>query len=975
MRKLLLAFFIIHCWTIHIYAAPVDHSRAFHEKDNQWQLFRSHFKYHIQLIAIKKYDDNSVNIILSEPPNRVKQADIESIIQPFRASLEIKPWPIGVDGFVKDVVISANALTPFQLNNLLAELHEIIFLTSYKAVFLNLDSLPAITPLHNLNYQVTASELNKWFITDNEPFVFADNNNARLTIRQIIASRLQGEYFSYSKAFVLWVMPSGQNISSQQKVIRQFSLDADLIIGAVYGNNTLVVIGRKRKESVYALPPLRTESVLMLAAANKTELAQSYERNSLFAGKMTNLKDWAPIYLSKELINTEYGSLLNITDQMLKSWSQMNRIQYDNFPYPYPGGWPYNRTMFDEIGSSSLTYNWNTRGVGYAVKTGNLQIYAVNRTGSLPVSYFPDSSEVNPNLARYEESAYKYFSGLNDPNLVKVGQYTFLYQIFKAFNIIAAENNITPVQEPKDVLTEPTVRLLKDIIRLDAVTISKRAMINPDQCVELVKILRAYYFNYGETGLREIAKQANDREALFRIDKIYFRLVKLLKEKEALRIERNSYKEPYNSIVREHNVLGHNLHRTYYQEQQRLKLWARLDSFDRIIMPMDIDLGRMDNEAEKLANEADLRLALSTKILQQINLIATLTDQDERLTDSIEKVYAQSHAAVNNNTWIKTPSIVISRDTLDFRMEGGHNIDAAIDNFVLDAATPKGRINLVTVNGKRMIKINPADLSRVNPSFQKDLRYANSRTATSTAQKDLQGSFANNPPPPPRNVDDVFGSADPNDGYDPKQGIGWVYEEKRTKSKALLIGKTEDGYFTVNNKKTATCFNIREALEDHLRNQPEAEVVVEFANFEPEEAAYFTQNISSRFTSAQRRSWKIYKRKAEAITAREYDFDKKTIEQLDNGHIRITIPKKDPSPNIFVDMVGVVKNRFQQAKSTIDQVFKVSKTKPEDDIITNLIKEFKTAGIPLSKIIVSIDDCSFCIIIQCCKEEANKGKS
>jgi hypothetical protein len=51
------------------------------------------------------------------------------------------------------------------------------------------------------------------------------------------------------------------------------------------------------------------------------------------------------------------------------------------------------------------------------------------------------------------------------------------------------------------------------------------------------------------------------------------------------------------------------------------------------------------------------------------------------------------------------------------------------------------------------------------------------------------------------------------------------------------------------------------------------------------------------------------------------------------------------------------------------------KAKPDDDIVANLVKEFKAAGIPLRKVIVSIDDCSFCIHIQCIMEKDNKGKS
>jgi hypothetical protein len=970
MRKLLITFsLLLACLASDAYAPAILDSRAYQDRNDQWQNFRNRFRYHIQLIAVKKYTDNSVNIILTEPPNRIKQADIQTILKGLDATLEVKRWQVGVDGWVKDAIISATNLSAFRLNNLLAELNELLFHTSYKAEYLDLEKLPRTAPLSSLNYQVTAAELNKWFLVDNESFYPVGNKGKNFSVRNILTSRLYGEYFSHRNRFVLWVVPSVQDISRQQRTIRNFALDADLIIGAIYGNNTLAVIGRKRKESVYALPPLRTESVLMLAAANKRELAQSYERTSLFAGKMTNEKDWAPIYLSGELINSEYGSLLNITDQMLKSWSQKGQIKYENFSYPKPSRWPFPRTIFDEIGSSRLTYNWNTRGVGYAVSTGSLQVYAVNRTGSLPVSYFPDSSEVNQNLTRYEDGAYQYFSSLNDPNLVRVGQYTFLYQIFSAFNITASTNYLNTIQEPRDVLTEPTVNLFKKIINRDE-SAMVGLMFRPDTraASELFADLRTYYRRYAEAGLREIAKLANDREALFQIDRSYFRIVRLIREHDQLVVLINSYVTSRNAIVPRHNVLGANPHRTSAEEAERIRLDADIRSYDRLIAPLNADLARMKNEVITLTGAADERLKLRTRILERISLVGTLVDWDFGLRDSIKQLYSLAHEMVNNATWIKTPSIVVSQDTLHVNMVGGHNLAAAIDRFILDVTVARGSIKMATVNGTRVLKINPADVSRVNSSFLKDLRYANSRASTANAITDLQRSFASNPPPPPRNVDNVVRVAEP-DGpsYDPKSGIGWTYDDAKQASNVLVISKSEDGYYWINNKKTATCYNLREAIEDYLKTQPEAMGTIEFANFSDEEVRYFSQNVAARLNTGNtaRNRWKVYRGKTEAVTAKDYDFDKKIIDQLDNGNIRITIPKKETSRKILVDLVGVTKNMFKAAKDRIEKVLNLGKSSPTTDIVSGLIAEFKAAGIPLSKVIVSADDCTFCIIITC----------
>ena len=89
---------------------------------------------------------------------------------------------------------------------------------------------------------------------------------------------------------------------------------------------------------------------------------------------MSDRKDWAPIYLSEELINTEYGSLLNITDQLLKSWSQNGLTKYINFNYRVPVKWPFEkpliRIVITEFKADTVTFNWNTKGVGYIMDNG-----------------------------------------------------------------------------------------------------------------------------------------------------------------------------------------------------------------------------------------------------------------------------------------------------------------------------------------------------------------------------------------------------------------------------------------------------------------------------------------------------------------------------------------------------------------------------------------------------------------------------
>jgi hypothetical protein len=199
------------------------------------------------------------------------------------------------------------------------------------------------------------------------------------------------------------------------------------------------------------MPPLRAESILTLAAVQDEELAQSYERSRVFAGKLAQGqdagRDWAPIYLSDALVDTEIGSLLNMTDQMLKSWSQAGQIEYVNFNYSKPNIFPFGvRPLNELVFGDEILFNWNTSGLGSAVEFGPIRVFALNRTGSLPITYGSDAIVLGRvdigALGIFEEQAYDYFSGLRDLYLSRVVQYTALYQAFRAFPVTVTETAV-----------------------------------------------------------------------------------------------------------------------------------------------------------------------------------------------------------------------------------------------------------------------------------------------------------------------------------------------------------------------------------------------------------------------------------------------------------------------------------------------------------------------------------------------------
>ena len=223
---------------------------------------------------------------------------------------------------------------------------------------------------------------------DGEGFIHLDDTATVLTITDIFAKQTHGIYFSQQPGFVAWSLAKNNDIAPHISEIRQFALDADLILGALADSNTLVIIGRERQASLNELPPLQVETILLLAATTEKELSQSLDVNDLMAGKMVNGRDWCPTYLSRELENTEFGDLMTITDILLKDWSEHGTIQESHYRYPKPGYYPFDRPLFRKLGLNELVYNWNTAGAMYAIDREGYTIYTLGRTGSLPVSYF-----------------------------------------------------------------------------------------------------------------------------------------------------------------------------------------------------------------------------------------------------------------------------------------------------------------------------------------------------------------------------------------------------------------------------------------------------------------------------------------------------------------------------------------------------------------------------------------------------------
>lgn len=441
-------------------------TQAFLQKDSIYLDFRHKFRFHHQTLGVANFADSSKLILIAEPTPFFEMDSIASICQKFTHSFEPKQHKIGYDGRITDLVIVLANATDENVQNLLKKLSKQLYLSDYKpfATTLPVEDGKVYFSKSNLDYQISLYEFYDWFIENKEPFIASPDTNKTFSIQDIFKQKRRGVFFSQLPGFVAWAIAKNGDLKAQESDVRQFVLDSDLILGGLADSNTLVVIGREREAPLNELPPLNVESVLLLAATSEKELSQSLDVNDLMAGKMKNGSDWCPTYLSKELENTEFGHLMTITDILLKNWSESGTIQEAYYRYPKPGYYPFDKPLFKKLGLNELVYNWNTTDAMYAIDLEEATIYTLNHTGALPVSYF-NSPERSVSIgSKYENRAYHYFASLNNTDLVRVVQYTALYQLFVDNDIhYSGDLHLSFPSNKPYLLLQPTQTLLNII--------------------------------------------------------------------------------------------------------------------------------------------------------------------------------------------------------------------------------------------------------------------------------------------------------------------------------------------------------------------------------------------------------------------------------------------------------------------------------------------------------------------------------
>lgn len=632
--------------------------------DGAWRHVREAYPIHVQVIGkCENRQTGEQVIIVTEPPAHLVRGKIDGIVRAlFSApvvSVHRRRGPDGFDGWVEDLAIVVNPKTPDQmtaLSNDLTVLATLVFGSSYKA---EIQDIARMTPAPLWEapqaIEVSAEELYNWLLSPTAERLIPLDGGTPASLRERTDRGEIGAFQTAAPGLVVALLPSGSssNLNIHVDELRRFAVDTDAFLGAIrVRSDRVALIGRERTTSMSAMPPMRVDTILLLASQRSVQLMQSYERNRPYAGKLLSESgnlfgwDWAPILLSDELIDTEFGSVLNYTDNMLKGWSESGKVQYNGFPHAYPGRYPFGTAgAFQTIaGKGGLTYNWNTAGVGFVSRKDTADIFTVRNTGSLPVSYFPEGAELEGDaktkLVQAEDQAYKYFSTLRNPLLGRAVQYAALYQVFQAFGVRSKPPHD---QAPATASITAVERILQERVLAALDVLSRPA--TPSSADYL---LFAAYVQFGASG------QSYENRRIPEIDEDVKKL--------------------------------------------RSDIAATIATLDR-----DRPNWRADY-AVKRATGMPLPGVLG-KTLEDLNMpglsLVQPPDQVRRLiVNAMER---------DPEGWIRTPAIVVSRGEMR-TLTGGHNIGGRATRIEIDAAVPKGTVSASgTYSSGRVLRVNPED--------------------------------------------------------------------------------------------------------------------------------------------------------------------------------------------------------------------------------------------------------------------------
>ncbi|MDX0722652.1 hypothetical protein GOD64_28230 [Sinorhizobium medicae] len=721
-----------------------------------WHNFRKTSPFPIQdIIASPITSSGDVTLILTEPPPEAWRSREELLRRAFPnpqeiISTNVEFYPIGFDGWVKDIVVTLRGVSDEEIEEGVRTLNEAYYGTTYGASYRvvephSWDAFAA--PRRHIgppNLRINAASLNEWLLGAKASLVdrsqragigFGGAEETPFKLTSVFDTRKTGVFHSNPSGLVLLVLNREQQMNSSRALVRQFTVDTDALLGAVTKENSslLVLVGRLRSTSMSHMPPLRVDTLLTLAATSERDLAQSYERRAPLAGptsdaelrsfldpsfndatRTTSLQlkfplsaaaDWAPILLSRDLTNTEFGQLLNITDQMLKGWSEANLVAYGNFPYPVPRNFPEPSGVFahlrNRLGStfSELTYNWNTSGYGSWTQFGDYEIFAILNTNALPVSYIPEGTESGVGdrqkavIREIEDEFGEYYATLRDPTLSRVAQYAAIHVIFTKYPVKAIRTEPLTTTEAYDQRWAKYKNVVSDVLRrlngssaVEAAANGRSASCGVEEAAPVS--LNAEMSTIVSRYATDDKKREQLVDVLVDADQ-FTRPIRLAFEEHQNEVEAHvNQVEAYNQLAGICQLLPSDTRCSSLMRER-----ARLETQDSKLSNRDMDLERQRAELDSLLSDGK-------KLRDLFPLVGDCGVAWRSVRD----------ARIDEDDFVfKTPSIVVSTDVQGMS-SGGHNLYGRSVEVVPDVRVKAGSFEIDPTGN--VIRVNPDEAAK-----------------------------------------------------------------------------------------------------------------------------------------------------------------------------------------------------------------------------------------------------------------------
>ncbi|NRB50907.1 MAG: hypothetical protein HRU41_24775 [Saprospiraceae bacterium] len=937
-----------------IVKATPQNTQAFQAKDEIWKEFRHHFAFHIQTIAWHAgLPDGSSLIIISEPPPHTDSLGIAKLFRDYNSLVEIKEHSIGVDGWVKDVVIVIESAKRADLEKTLLLLNRYLHFTNHSTEYLDLAELDQLDndeeiPTNKLDFDISPLELRQWLLQDEVPFRPTYDSEKTYSVLDLIEKKRLGVYLGTGDRLVIWAIPRAVSLYAFKPEIRKFCLETDVILGSIANEEMVVFVGKARNASLWSHPPLRTESILSLASSQNDYLYQSYERKNPFAAKLDDDQDWAPIALSSELIHTEFGSTLNITDQILKSWSEGGAVAYHGFAdYPQPEN--KMPAVTDMIDSPSITYNWNTNNFLFPafLPDFDLELVTIDHTGCLPLSYLPDGNpEIQSVAAKVEEMGRNYFRSLNQVDLARVVSYTFLFQAFKTYGIHA--------DQAPDQLDQ--------------------AIINPllQRSTELIKKLREHSPHRDAKTLKIIEEKIAYAERQVDTLEIW--------KSRALSNE----KDKFQTQIEERKTRIADLQQQHFDETNQIKkISASVKSIRRYgesgyrLLDTLLVLPHLFSAREDL--ERDKRFL-------QISQVATLLKDSLKLTYYAYDFLEQSPEQMmkdfstlqqrSHHRWLKTPSLVLSRDlrnTASSKSTGGHSLGGEKPKIKMIVEDLEPGTFGFALEGKDIVfKIGAQDFQKLTPEFIQKVEQQLVETNLNRSLQEINQSLKapiqqiiNESPSKSsttRRLGDIQGLSAKSVNYKPKHQL----KQRLASDLKNLSGPEGEAVLYIEKTEFNSCETMIDDIVTYLAKTEAGTANIRLKNVSPEEANVIMQSVKIKSTAQNLRGSRVSKASGKKVPTKEFNFDQlnESSIQVNSGkygaEVSFSLPKKaNPSTSTRISIKGVAQEAVSLIKQIIAKLFQKAKSK-SFNFSKELEKELKKANIKYEQLEIELDDCIIC---------------